>query len=167
MIMRTTRFPLFILLAIVVLGGCASTPQASPGEAPSPRAMTFLLFQDGRAEEAMRFYVDTLPGSRIVEIDRYGTDEAGVEGSMEFGAIEVGDLRIAFTDSPMTHAFDFTPSISFYLECGSGEDVDQLAAELSRDGKTLMAPGAYGFAERFAWVEDRYGVSWQLVLNRR
>ena len=69
---------------------------------------------------------------------------------------------IAVNDSPVEHAFDFTPSQSFFLECDSAAELDRLAAELGQDGAALMPADAYGFSERFAWVNDRFGVSWQL-----
>lgn len=68
------------------------------------------------------------------------------------------------SDSPVKHAFDFTPSWSFFVECKSGEEQERLFAELSNSGEVLMPLSDYGFSKRFGWAADRFGVSWQLNL---
>jgi predicted 3-demethylubiquinone-9 3-methyltransferase (glyoxalase superfamily) len=62
------------------------------------------------------------------------------------------------------HAFTFTPAFSFFVDCESEEELKRLYAALSADGATLMPLGNYGFSRQFAWVNDRFGVSWQLNL---
>jgi predicted 3-demethylubiquinone-9 3-methyltransferase (glyoxalase superfamily) len=68
------------------------------------------------------------------------------------------------SDSPVKHAFDFTPSLSFFVDCTSDEEQRRLFAELSDGGAVMMPLDDYGFSKRFAWVADRFGVSWQLNL---
>lgn len=65
-------------------------------------------------------------------------------------------------DSAMAHAFDFTPSISFYVSPDDLLEFDALIAKLSDRGEMLMPPDDYGFSRRFAWFNDRFGVSWQV-----
>jgi predicted 3-demethylubiquinone-9 3-methyltransferase (glyoxalase superfamily) len=65
-------------------------------------------------------------------------------------------------DSAGEHAFTFTPAISIFIDCGRDEMVDELFKKLSDGGTVLMPLREYPFSPRFAWVEDRYGVSWQL-----
>ena len=65
-------------------------------------------------------------------------------------------------DSPIEHAFTFTPSFSLFVECESAADLEMAYTRLSEAGATLMPPDNYGFSERFAWLSDRFGVSWQL-----
>ena len=67
-------------------------------------------------------------------------------------------------DSPAKHAFTFTPSHSFFVECESDAEIERLAAALGAEGKVLMPLDNYGFSRRFSWVSDRFGVSWQLNL---
>ncbi len=67
-------------------------------------------------------------------------------------------------DSAPPHAFGFTPAISLWVECSSREEMDNACASLVEGGSFLMPPDAYGFRTRFAWVADRYGVTWQLSL---
>lgn len=62
----------------------------------------------------------------------------------------------------MKHAFSFTPAISFAVACEDEAEVDRLFAALSQGGQVLMDLGAYPFAKRFGWVNDKFGVSWQL-----
>src|SRR3712207_1814746 len=67
-------------------------------------------------------------------------------------------------DSPPVHDFTFTPSFSIWVEAASEEELDRLFAGLSEGGAVLMEVGDHGFSRRFGWVNDRFGVSWQLNL---
>jgi predicted 3-demethylubiquinone-9 3-methyltransferase (glyoxalase superfamily) len=62
--------------------------------------------------------------------------------------------------------FKFTPAISFFVSCQSAEEIDQLWQALSQGGGILMPLERYPFSEKFGWLNDRYGVSWQLSLAR-
>lgn len=74
----------------------------------------------------------------------------------------LGDQSLTLFDSPEPHDFAPTPSWSMMVDLASPEDVDRVAGILSEGGMQLMPPGAYPFATRFAWVEDRFKLSWQL-----
>ena len=78
--------------------------------------------------------------------------------------IRLGDLHILVIDSPAPHDFTFTPSTSLFVECASLEEQDAAFERLSENGEVLMPLDNYGFSQRFAWVADHYGVSWQLNL---
>ncbi len=120
-------------------------------------AAPFLMFQ-GRCEEAMTFYATTLPGCRIALLEKKP------DGTVAMARLAVGGLEVMANDSPPVHAFDFTPSASIFLTVDGADDVDRLAGALGEGGKTLMPPDGYGFSQRFAWVQDRFGVSWQINL---
>jgi predicted 3-demethylubiquinone-9 3-methyltransferase (glyoxalase superfamily) len=62
------------------------------------------------------------------------------------------------------HAFTFTPSLSLFVDCAGEDALDRRFAALSDGGQVLMPPADYGFSRKFAWVQDRFGVSWQLNL---
>lgn len=62
----------------------------------------------------------------------------------------------------MAHAFNFTPSMSLFVDCENEEEISHLYNALSAGGAVLMPLGNYGFSPRFGWVNDRFGVSWQL-----
>lgn len=124
----------------------------------------FLMFQ-GRAEEAMTFYTSLLEGDEIVRISRYGPQEAGREGSVEHAVFTLGGREVMCIDSNVEHDFGFTPAMSLYLRCDSEAEIEHLYTDLSREGQVLMPLASYGFSRRFAWVNDRFGVSWQLDLR--
>lgn len=129
------------------------------------RIATALMFvgpQYGRAEEAMRLYVSLFEQSRILEIERFGEGEA--EPRVKRGRFMLAGAEYAAMDSGGEHQFGFTPAISLFVDCDSEEQLDGAFAELSEGGNVLMPLQAYPFSRRFGWVEDRFGVSWQLNL---
>ena len=65
-------------------------------------------------------------------------------------------------DSHIEHQFTFTPAISLFVECESLEELEKVHQALTDQGSELMPLDDYGFSEKFSWVSDRYGVSWQL-----
>jgi predicted 3-demethylubiquinone-9 3-methyltransferase (glyoxalase superfamily) len=76
----------------------------------------------------------------------------------------VAGQRIRAFDSPPVHACTYTPSISFFVECADEDEIRTLAAKLADGGGVMMPLNSYGFSTLFAWVADRFGVSWQLNL---
>ncbi|HYD15552.1 MAG TPA: VOC family protein [Hyphomicrobium sp.] len=123
----------------------------------------FVMFpKEPKAEEAMHFYASVFPGAKIEKLEHFAAGEQGEEGTVKSGALSLAGQTIMFFDSPVRHAFDLTPAISFYVECDSAAEVRRLAAALGEGGKDFMPIDNYGFSELFAWVGDRYGLSWQL-----
>lgn len=154
-----------LLAALLLSTGCAQVEvRANEAPLPEPRISHFLLFQDGRASEAMTFYAGLFEDGEVLLMDLYGPDEAGAEGAVKLAKIRIGGLLVRSTDSPPIHEFGFTPSTSLFVECRDEAELDRLAAALSDGGSFLMPPADYGFSRKFAWVQDRYGVSWQLIL---
>ncbi|SHK09385.1 VOC family protein [Desulforamulus aeronauticus] len=129
-----------------------------------PKITPFLMFT-GKAEEAMNFYTSLFDQSEIIHITRYGPNEAGVEGSVLHATFSLKGQMFMCIDSSVKHAFTFTPATSLYVTCNTEEEVTRLFEQLSQDGKVLMPLGAYPFSEKFCWIEDRYGLSWQLSLG--
>ena len=123
----------------------------------------FLMFE-GKAEEAINFYISVFENSRVVSIRRYGPGEAGAEGSVMQATISLAGQLLMFIDSPGHHDFTFTPSISFFVDCSEEQEVDNLFNKLSQDGQVFMPLNNYGFSRKFGWVGDRFGVSWQINL---
>ena len=126
---------------------------------------TFLMFS-GKAEDAMNFYISLFDQSEIISITRYGVNEAGKEGTVLHATFSLNGQEYMCIDSYVEHEFSFTPAISLYVRCDTQEEIDNLFDKLSQDGKVYMPLSAYPFSERFAWVEDKYGVSWQLSLEK-
>lgn len=127
------------------------------------RISTFLMFQDGKAEDAMRWYVALLEG-RINRLERWAAGEPGTEGQVKRAEFEIAGHRLACSDSQPIHEFGFTPSVSLFVECRDQAELESVFSALSKDGKVLMPLDDYGFSQRFGWCNDRYGVSWQLNL---
>ena len=126
---------------------------------------TFLMFE-GKAEEAMNCYVSIFDKAEIVSIQRYGANEAGAEGTVAHATLSLYEQVFMCIDSNVKHDFTFTPSISLYVACATEAEMDRLFEKLSQEGKVLMPLAAYPFSEKFAWVDDKFGVSWQLNLER-
>ena len=117
--------------------------------------LTHLMFQDGRAREAAEWYVSLVPGSGIERVDDNGDGRATVYFTL------AGRGFIAF-DSPVRHAFDFTPSTSVFVRCEREDEVRALFGDIG-PGTMFGAPlDDYGFSSCFGWAADRYGVSWQI-----
>jgi predicted 3-demethylubiquinone-9 3-methyltransferase (glyoxalase superfamily) len=119
---------------------------------------------EGKAEEAMNFYVSLFKESSVTSIRRYGPGEAGAEGSVMHASFVLDGQPFMCIDSSVKHAFTFTPAISLFVTCDSVGEVERLYAKLSEGGQILMPLDAYPFSKKYGWVADRFGVSWQLSL---
>ena len=125
----------------------------------------FLMFQ-GQAEEAVSRYVSVIPDSQVLRLDRHGPDGPGAEGTVALGEAVLAGQRVRFIDSPAQHAFTFTPSLSLFVTVDSDDELDRIVDALAVGGEFLMPTGDYGFSPRFAWLNDEYGVSWQVNVER-
>jgi predicted 3-demethylubiquinone-9 3-methyltransferase (glyoxalase superfamily) len=130
----------------------------------STTVTTFLMFE-GKAEEAMNFYMSLFKDARVIDIKRYGPGEAGAEGSVMKATFSLNGRDFICIDSPAKHGFTFTPSISLFVDCDSEAEVDTLFSRLSDGGQIMMPLAAYPFSRKFGWVADKFGVSWQLNLK--
>ena len=124
----------------------------------------FLMFE-GSAETAMNLYVSVFPGAAILEMARYGAGEPGAQGSVKTASFSVAGQIVRCFNSPVKHAFTFTPASSLFVECETEEEIDRIAAALGEGGTVLMPLADHGFSRRFTWLNDRFGVSWQLNLQ--
>jgi predicted 3-demethylubiquinone-9 3-methyltransferase (glyoxalase superfamily) len=124
---------------------------------------THLMFE-GTAIEAMNLYGSLFSDSEILEVARYGPDGPGVEGTIMQAGFTLGSQEFICIDSYVAHDFTFTPSMSIFIDCESEAELNDVYEQLSTDGKVLMPIGDYGFSSLFGWVNDRFGVSWQLNL---
>lgn len=124
----------------------------------------FLMFQEGNAEEAMKYYCSLIDNSSIQSMTHYGANEAGDEGTVMHATFSLKGQEFMCIDSNVRHEFTFTPSFSIYLICDSEEEIDTLYEKLLLNGQVLMPLGDYGFSKKFGWVNDQFDVSWQLDL---
>ena len=122
---------------------------------------TYLMF-DGVAEEAMNYYVSLFPNSVVLTSQKY--EEGESEGKLYLGTFTLAGREFMCIDSPIKHDFGLTPAISIFVDCDNASEQEGLFEALSTDGEVLMPLDNYGFSSRFTWVQDRFGVSWQLNL---
>jgi predicted 3-demethylubiquinone-9 3-methyltransferase (glyoxalase superfamily) len=110
----------------------------------------FLWFND-KAEEAMNFYVSIFKNSKIVGVSRYGEGGPGPKGTVMTATFQLcGQQFIALNGGP---AFTFSEAISFFVNCETQQEVDELWEKLSKGGEE----GQCG------WLKDKFGLSWQIV----
>jgi len=127
-------------------------------------ATPFLMFQRGVGREALDFYLSVFDDGEILELDTYPAGGPAPEGSIMRGKFRIAGQEFFISDSFIEHDFDFTPSLSVWLEADSADAQEALVTALGEGGATLMPLDNYGFSSRFAWVNDRFGVSWQINL---
>ncbi|MEU5692661.1 VOC family protein [Actinosynnema sp. NPDC020468] len=130
----------------------------------APKVTALLMFQ-GQAEEAMTFYTSLFDDGEVLSVTHFGPDQPGSEGSVSHATFRIGGQQYMCMDSSVPHDFTFTPSVSLFVECESEDEIDRVYAALSDGGMPLMPLDDYGFSEKFGWLSDRFGVSWQLNYN--
>jgi len=113
--------------------------------------ITPFLWFDGNAEEAMSFYVSVFRNSKVVTVSRYGDTGPRKKGTVMSATFQLdGQNFYALNGGPM---FKFTPAISFFVNCETQEEVDELWEKLSESGEK----------QQCGWLKDRYGLSWQII----
>jgi predicted 3-demethylubiquinone-9 3-methyltransferase (glyoxalase superfamily) len=118
------------------------------------------LWFDREAREAAEFYVSLFPASRIVNVTRLSDTPSG---DCDVVSFELAGLPVmAISAGPL---FRFNPSVSFHARYGTKEEVDTIWEKLSLGGKVLMQLDSYPFNEWYGWLEDRYGLSWQVSVG--
>ena len=125
-------------------------------------ARPFLTFQGGAAQAALDLYFSAFPDSGIVRVEKYTEGELGPIGTIKVAVFTLCGREFMCSDSPIEHEFSFTPSSSTFVEFDSLEELERVFSILSEDGDVLMPLDNYGFSQKFGWVNDRFGVSWQL-----
>jgi len=122
------------------------------------------MFQDGNAQSALDLYFSTFTDSRMVQVERYAQGDPGTEGTIKVATFTLCGREFMCSDSPVKHGFSFTPASSTFVEFDSITELERVFSLLSDGGAVLMPLGNYGFSRMFAWINDRFGVSWQLNL---
>lgn len=115
--------------------------------------ITPFLWFDHQAEEAMNFYVSVFKNSKVLSVNRYGDAGPGPKGSVMTASFELdGQVFTALNGGPV---YKFSPAISFVVHCETQAEVDEYWDKLSEGGKENQC----------AWLDDKFGVSWQIVPN--
>lgn len=126
------------------------------------RKSTPCLMFYGDAEAAMNLYTAIIPDTYIKSIERYGDFIPGMGGKTMLATLSVRGCDYIFIDSPEAHEYPQSPASSIHLQCGLDE-IEEIYEKIAEGGEILMVLDDYGFCDRYAWVKDRYGLSWQLV----
>src|SRR5256714_9441826 len=122
----------------------------SKGSIEMQKIVPFLWF-NGQAEEAANFYISIFKNSKILNISRSGDAGPGPKGSVMSATFELnGERFIALNAGPQ---FTFSPAVSFFVNCETQQEVDELWEKLSAGGKK----------ERCGWLKDKFGLSWQII----
>lgn len=127
------------------------------------------LWFDTQAQEAADFYVSVFKNSKVGTVARYGAEASKASGQPEGSVMLVefeleGQQFVALNGGPM---FSFTPAISFLVSEGSAAEIDRMWARLMDGGTVVMELGKYPFGDKYGWLKDKYGVSWQFYLQER
>jgi predicted 3-demethylubiquinone-9 3-methyltransferase (glyoxalase superfamily) len=112
----------------------------------------FLWFND-QAEQAVNFYVSVFKNASITTVTRYGDTGPGPKGSVMTAGFEVDGQEFVALNGGGGPQFTFSPAISFVVNCETQEEVDYYWERLSAGGQT----------QQCGWLQDRYGLSWQIV----
>jgi len=126
----------------------------------------FLWF-DNNAEEAAHFYASVFKNARVKTTTRYSEDAANASG-MPKGSVMTVAFQIEGMDFTAINGgpvYKMSPAISFMVNCRTIEKIDDLWLKLSEGGNVMMELDQYPFSERYGWVQDKYGVSWQLIME--
>jgi predicted 3-demethylubiquinone-9 3-methyltransferase (glyoxalase superfamily) len=125
---------------------------------------TFLTFQGGAATAALALYRDVFDDFELVEIAHYGAQDTGPEGTVRTARFRLAGSDFSCADSPIDHAWGFTPAVSLWIDCDDEHELQRLFDRLRDGGEVFMPLDDYGFSARFGWVGDPFGVTWQLNL---
>jgi len=126
--------------------------------------LMFVGEQFGKAEEAINFYISLFKNGKIVEIERNKPGDPEPEGKVKRAVFSLNGQEFMALESALGHAFTFTPAMSIFVHCESEGEIEALYKAFMDGGQAMMPLNNYGFSRKFAWIADRYGVSWQLNL---
>lgn len=117
------------------------------------------LWFDTEAREAAEFYTSIFPDSEITNVKTLHDTPSGDTDIVSF--VLSGQPFTAISAGPL---FRFNPSISFHVKCKTKGEVDAMWKKLSEGGTVLMELGEYPFSEWYGWTQDKYGLSWQVIV---
>ncbi|HEX6981690.1 MAG TPA: VOC family protein [Balneolaceae bacterium] len=142
------------------------TKAVAESRATKLNQITACIWFDDQAEEAAKFYTSIFRNSNIKETTYYKTETPSnkPKGSVLTVAFDIEGYQFVGLNGGAQ--FKPTPSISFFINCETEVEVDEMWQKLSEGGKVLMPLDKYDFSEKYGWIEDKYGVSWQVILSK-
>lgn len=125
--------------------------------------ITFAGDYAGKTEEAITFYVSLFKNSKVDHIVHYKADEyGGDEGMVKLATFTLDGQRYMAAENTEKHEWGPSPAVSIYIQCDDEDEIDKVYKKLSEGGKERIPLDNYGFSKKYGWVDDKYGVSWQL-----
>ncbi|WP_053372299.1 VOC family protein [Paenibacillus sp. FJAT-27812] len=122
---------------------------------------TFFMF-NGKAEEAIRFYTSLFEQSEIKHVFHQQ------DGTVMHAAFTLKGQTFMAIDNSNKDEHPFTPAISLFVECEDTEEINRVFERLTEGGVVLMPLAPLPpMSERFGWVQDKFGVSWQLSVRKK
>ncbi|CAN5122233.1 VOC family protein [soil metagenome] len=131
--------------------------------------LTPFLWFDTQADEAVNFYTSLLDNTRIRTTTRY-TDKGQEIHGMDGGTVMTVDFELAgqrFTALNGGPHFQFNPGISFFVQLDAEPEVDRVWNEMIKEGQAMMPLDKYDWSEKYGWLQDRYGLTWQISLGTK
>lgn len=129
---------------------------------------SYCLWFDNEADPAADFYTSIFPGSKKGDVVRYGKEGHEIHHQPE-GKVMTVEFTLAGADFVGLNGgpeFKINPSISFFVLCESASEVDTIWKKLSEGASVLMPMDKYDWSEKYGWLQDRFGVSWQVALGK-
>jgi predicted 3-demethylubiquinone-9 3-methyltransferase (glyoxalase superfamily) len=120
---------------------------------------------NGCAEEAVQYYVSIIPNSKIETIEYYKKGERGEEGKVSRAAFWLMDKPFMAFDMDEPECPVHNWAISFYINCIDEKIFNSIFEKLWNNGIILMGPEAFSIYRKAAWVTDKYGITWQVILE--
>ncbi|HTF17876.1 MAG TPA: VOC family protein [Chryseolinea sp.] len=132
------------------------------------KLFSYGLWFDHQAEQAAQFYTSVFPNSKMGDIVLYGNEgheiHGGKEGTVMATEFDLcGEKFVAINGGPL---FKLNPSISFFVVFETVQEADRIWSTLLEGGKILMPYQKYDWSEKYGWLEDRYGLSWQVSFGK-
>ena len=112
-----------------------------------------------RAQEALDFYSSIFPSFSLISLNHHADPHQEL---VMLAIFSIKGQEIMISDSFVSHDWRITPGISFFIDLVDEDELDALSKSLEQQGKIHMPADDYGFSRRFTWVEDKFGVNWQL-----
>lgn len=136
---------------------------------PNENKLTPFITFCGQAKQAVEFYVQTFPNSKLISMDFFQAGDRGVEGEVLTAVFELNGQQFMAMDMEKEYCPPASWAISFLYSCRSDEEFNHLFESLSNNGTVLMGPEPVETSgsslQKCAWITDAFQITWQLVVQ--
>lgn len=131
-----------------------------------PKVTTFMMF-NGQAEEAIRTYVEAFDDAEILAMRRYSEEDDAPTDYLQHAIFRLKDQVLMAIDNVNGMDIEMNPAMSLYVTVDTAMEMERLFNKLKNQGAILMPKTEMPPFREFAWVQDRFGVNWQLALPEK